>query len=434
MSKELIWKSDILLVLWAVIGLWAGEGYAQVSSKKPLAVHSKGPHWQSIWSKKMQGAISELAVSPQADVVIVATLPDSDSSSGKTPLLLRLGKNGQQHWQVRLKSPVREMDLSPDGSLLVVSHFDHQLQAYGSQGELLWNAPLSCKPIVLQSLKKILCYHDDHSDSQVAFDVLDWRGKKILSHPTRSEVVALKVAADQKQIGFVTAQGEVRVLNSEFQIIQSQQIEGEVIDVAVASSVPLPAASPPPLSIPQLLLKTTPQTGDQALSHPQAQDLSAQFAVLYRDLEKNLKVSVFNSSAQLIQTLAPSFKAQQLELSAQGSILYYYGNTSQGQWVGSSQAPFKKEDWKRGEKIPSDYIAPLHVGSDTVWMGYEKQVSNQRESRLLALNTGGDVSWDLSIPKASQAYIYTHHPVFSLPGVLVATDDGKLSLFQWMNP
>ena len=416
MSKELIWNSYILLILSGVTALWGGDSFGETGIKKPFSTPIKSPHWRSVWSKKMQGAISELALSGHGDVVLVATLPDSDLGNGpKTPLLFRLGKNGHQDWQVRLKSPVQEMDLSADATLAVTSQLDRQLMAYGVNGELLWSLPASCKPMILNSLKKILCSHDDPASSGVAFDVLDWKGKKLLSYPARGDLLALKVSWDEKRTALGFAQGDVVVLDSEFQSLISKRIEGEIIDVAVSSLLPVSSTLNP--------FAAEKVSGKE-------QEVSAQVAVLYRDLEKSLKITLLDSSGKVIQTLTPSFKAQQLEMSSQGNALYYYGNTSQGQWVGSVKTPFKQEEWKRGEKTPSDYIAPLHVGSSGVWMGYEKQLTDQRESHLLSLNSQGEVRWDLSIPRSPQSYIYTHRPVSLLPGVVVATDDGKLSLLQ----
>ena len=389
------------------------------SVKKVHLPPPKLPRWSQSWSKKMQGAIAELSVSHSGEVVLAATIPDLDLQGAvKTPLLIRLGQNGHVDWQTQLKSPVKEMDLSADGSLAVTVTYDHLLQAYSPKGQVLWSVPALCKPIILNGPKKILCYHDDDAEPKIAFDVFDWKGKKLLSYPIEGDIFTLKISSDEKWVLLGLSHGEVALLNSEFQLVRTQQLEGEVIDVALASSA----------------------EGSKTLGDPshgmEPRGLSgtgAHFAVLYRDTEKNQKITLFNSSGGVMGTVSPTFKAQQLEMSWDGLSIYYYGNTSQGQWAGGMKAPFKKESWRRGEHDSSDYSAPIHVFAHGIWMGYEKQAEQQRESHILALNAQGDVSWDISIPKSPEAYIYTHRPVSSPSGIVVATDDGRLSFFRLMN-
>jgi hypothetical protein len=418
-SKELIWKSYILLNFFGFSALSAIASQGENSLKKANLSALKPPRWSQSWSKKMQGAISELSVSRSGEVVLAATIPDLDLPGGvKTPLLLRLGKNGHADWQITLKSPVKEMDLSADGSLAVTVTYDHLLQAYSPGGQVLWSAPGLCKPMILNGPKKILCAHDDEAEPKIAFDVWDWKGKKLLSYPIEGDVFALKISPDEKWIALGLSNGEVLLLNSEFQLVSKKQLDGEVMDVALASS-------------PDLASSSVDSSSGSALKGGSRG--GAHLAVLYRDSEKNQKITLLDAAGGVIQTIAPSFKAQQLEVSLDGQAVYYYGNTSQGQWAGGVRAPFKQETWKRGEHDSSDYSAPIHVFSHGIWMGYEKHTDQQRESHILALNSQGEVSWDIAIPKSPEAYIYTHRPVSSPSGIVVATDDGRLSFFKLMN-
>jgi hypothetical protein len=83
-----------------------------------------------------------------------------------------LGSQGRLLWQNKMRFPVKELDLSKDGSLSVVGTFGNEILGLNAKGKTLWSVEATCKPIILNESKRVLCYHDDDAEPSVAFGVL----------------------------------------------------------------------------------------------------------------------------------------------------------------------------------------------------------------------------------------------------------------------
>jgi hypothetical protein len=344
----------------------------------------------------MPGAISDLSISKDGKVVMVATSPDHDiATSARQYLISRVSASGKIQWGRPVKSPTKEIDVSADGTLVVFINYANQLTGMNARGKELWSVQAMCRPIILSALKKIICYHDDDGEPKVGFDLFDWSGKKISSYPIQTDILALKVAEDEKRWAIGLAEGQVIYFGEDLRPAWTKQVSGEIVDVSVSSGE------------------------------------NPTIAVLYKTKKKTQEIILFDSKGESQGLIKPSFRSLQVEMAPQGKFVFYYGNSADGQYVGSASLETYKEIWRRGGAIASDYSYSISVSSDLVLMGYEDITPSDRRSHLLAFEYDGKMKWDLPLSTDEGAYIYTHR-IAAHPSVLaVGTDDAQVSVFSF---
>ena len=135
-----------------------------------------------------------------------------------------------------MPAQIKSQTLSDDGSLAVIATYDDQIRGYNRSGKQLWDAEAFCKPIVLSSLKKVLCFHDDDAEPELGFEVFDWQGKKLSDFPIQNDALVLKVAPDEKHFIMALTHGHVLVFDSHFKPIAKKTVSGEIVDVAITSA------------------------------------------------------------------------------------------------------------------------------------------------------------------------------------------------------
>lgn len=352
---------------------------------------------QPVWVKKLRGVVSDLALSQDGKTILVATSPDGElAGSSKHYLLTRWNSQGKQIRELKLKSPTREVDLSSDGSLAVVSNYENQLIGFSSKSNILWTSEGTCRPSLLQLFKKIVCYHDDDAEAGIGFDTYDWKGKKTFSFPIETDIVAFKAAMSQKFFAFALAGGQLVVLDAENHSILRKVVEGEIVDVALS-----------------------------------AQD-QPQVAALVR-YKSNLQVYTFDSQGNSLGVISPSFPATQVELSPQGGQVFYYGNSAAGQFVGSGVLPGKVESWKKGVSLETEYTSLIYVGAAWVLVGLEESSLNLGEPRkenLIAYDYQGSALWRFVLPIKSEAYLYTYRVSDAAQLIVAGVDNAQLVAFK----
>ena len=382
--------------------LWITASGCTWGNQKPPVVKAEPPEKlenplaiQFLWSRQMEGAISDISLSGKLDMV-VTTQPDVGiEKSAKTYLFSRLNSFGQLQWQQPLQSPVRDLDVSEDGLLTVLSNYEHQLIGMDPLGKVLWSIEGLCKPKVIQSLKQFLCYHDDDSEADVGFDVINWEGKKIASYPIHEDILAFKVSDSKKNAAIGLAKGKIALFRSgQIKPLWQRSVEGEVIDIAVSS-------------------ETNPKV-----------------AVLFQDNTRTQKMAVYSFKGDLLARSAPSFHSIQIEFSPQGQAVFTYGNTSQGQNIGFYPAPIYEEQWKRGGSLSAVYSSSIKVTSDLVILGFEDSSVGKPKIHLLFFNHQGGLRADLPVISEEAAHLYTYRLSKNSDFLAVATDDGLIHSYR----
>lgn len=364
---------------------------------------------KSLWSKKMRGAISGLSISATGNALVVATSPDPDiENSAKHYLLSRWDSAGRLVWEFPVQFPVRDQDLSEDGALLVVSNYENQILGFNSQGKVLWKVEGTCRPHILHS-QRILCYHDDDAEPGIAFDIFDGSGKKLQSFPISGDVLGLKISEDEAHLALALTGGHLLLLQMDsqgmWQKSWQKRVDGEVIDLAVSSGN------------------------------------ATQVAALFRDADKKQKIGILNADGNPLGEVVPSFLVTQLEMEASGNFLFYTGTSALGQYVGSAEARSSKESWRRGVAMGSEYSASIALSkgpassnsgnSVWAWFGFEERVPEGRQSRLIALDQGGQERARLELYSDEESDLYLHKVASRSSLIVVSTDDARISLFSY---
>ena len=411
MSKEIILKVGVL-ICFSVVTFDLAYASRRLKGQK---VPPSGP--VRLWTQRMKGAISGLALSRSGKQILVATHPDGDiPGSAKHALLSLWSTQGKVIWEQRPGVPIKDFAVSSEGELVVLSTYGDELIGMDARGHRVWTTNGLCKPFVIQESKRILCYHDDDSESQVAFDVLDWNGKKLSNFAIEGDIVAFKLSEDQKSLVIGLTGGEIVVFDSDFQPLWRKKLGGEVIDLGLSNLIVDSSVSPLP--------SPAPSSTSGSRFH---------VAALIRSENQAQKVEFFNELGRSIGEVTPTFPVEQVELSGTGNFAFYYGNSSSGQWVGGASLSGAKELWKQGENSFSRYSGSINLSPGLAWVGVERAVEKpiHRESRIVVFDEDGKKKYDLGLPKDDTAYIFSHRISMVPNWFVVGTDDAKLSVYRY---
>jgi len=205
-----------------------------------IKIESSHPHeskrtWTEGWSTRLDGFVSDLNISVDGSSILLATVPDSeaDAPNPQVPLITTFNQAGQKLWSKKT-APVRAQTLSDDGKLVLTANHGDQLVAMDSLGKELWSVNATCRPLILPGAQKILCYHDEDAESDIAFDIFDLKGKKLLSYPVSSDVLTLKLSRDKQNILLGLTHGEMILIGPDFKTKWKRKLNGEIVDLAVS--------------------------------------------------------------------------------------------------------------------------------------------------------------------------------------------------------
>jgi hypothetical protein len=365
-------------------------------SSETLKVTTKLP---LLWSKTMRGAISGLSMAKNGQAILVATSPDPDIVGSASSFLLSwLDSRGKLVWRKKLASPIKDQDLSPDGKFAVVTNYSDEVMAYNEQGKQMWTQKGTCRPYVLPLTRKTLCYHDDDPESDIAFDVFDLRGEKVLSYPISADILSLKYTSDERYFVLALTRGWVVLLDSEFRLVWERKVEGELIDVSVSS-------------------------GDR----PTVSALFRSFASGRQDPSPSA-LALFDLQGNMKGRLALEIQPIQLEFSSQGNHLALYGNGKSGQHLQVLNFPLPGELSRWRWPASSDYSIQMASVGEGVFMGIENPIS--RRNHLLYFENSGKQVLNWEIPGDERTYLYAYRVSQQAKRVAIATDDGKIAVFR----
>jgi hypothetical protein len=383
------------IVAACVSGLLAGCA----SSKTPgFDAATRPGEVQKLWSRKLSGLLTDLSVSRDGSRLLVSTIPDPDRDGGQRGNAVALWNNaGKKVWELPVESQTRAQALSGDGRLAVISNYREEVIGIGAEGQVLWKADGTCRPFVLDEPKRVLCYHDDDADPKVAFDVFDWKGKKLLSYPIANDVLALKLAEDARFFAVALTHGQVILFGAaDFRSDWQRHVPGEILDVAVSSG-PAP-----------------------------------QVAVLYHTAKQGQLVALFDRDGKLRGQGRPEAHVEQVEIAPSGNGVLVYGNGPKGQHLALLARDAKgklAEAWHRADPRYADYSSSLIATQELTIIGFESVKPTERQSHLVAFDYDGKMKWNIPLVTEEGAYLYaqSYSPESSFLGV--GTDDSVLSAY-----
>lgn len=385
----------------------------EVSEQNSLATH--------LWSQKMPGFVTDLKLSKNGKFILAATVPSDEESSAPTnPFVLLFSKQGEEVWRLPLKSKIKDLEISESGEFAVMSTYDEKLSGIDQAGKVQWSYGALCKPMLLNRVKRVLCYYDDDSRPGVAYDLFDWSGKKLETYRTGREVLTLKVARDESHFLIALNRGELVRLNSEMKEVFKKTVPGEIVDAAITGEGPGGGMI-------AVIYNVHPGTGS-------APAVGAEGAPL-----KGQSLALLDKQGNTLAQVQLSQHTEQVSFSEKADTVLVYGNGPQGQYLASYKlepgtAPAVKlaKGFFYRDQHFADYSSPMVVSRDEVLVGFEDIYSpstKSRHSHLFSFDMKGKVTWHLPLHTEDGAYLYAKATA-SDPFLVVATDRGQLAGYQ----
>ena len=364
-------------------------------------VEESAHHIERLWTKRVGGVITDLSVSRNGQNIVIATSPNPDvPGGGEHHTMAKFTRDGHMVWRKPLKVPVRAQSISGDGSLIVASTYDDRITGYNAAGKPVWAVNGLCKPILLERIRKIVCYHDDDAESSIAFDVFGWNGQKILSYPIPDlDILALKISEDDRNLAIALTGGHVLLFDPDYKIVWDKKVSGEISDVSVSSG-------------------KTPEV-----------------AVLYTSGTRE-KISVLDAGGTVVTLGEPHAHVEQIEISPTASDVFTFGNGPQGQYLAlypllpGAPPSVLKTKWERLEPRRSDYSSSIIVSQDRIIVGIEDLVDTDRHTHLLGFDFDGNQKWSIPVIVEEGVYLYEQDFASENPLLAITTDDGVLSVFK----
>lgn len=356
---------------------------------------------RELWHKRLSGYVSDLQVAPNGQALLVATLPNYEREDGaRDNSLIYFDRQGHQRWQLRMPTAVKSLALSASGDLAIVSTHDDKLRAFNAAGKNIWTVEGTCKPLLMNQLKKVICYHDEDAEPQVAFDVYSFDGKKLSSVPARHDILALTLSEDERNLAIGLAKGQLSLFSPELKPRWQAEVGGEIIDLGVSRG-----------------------------SEPKV-------AVLF-GRGKAQRIAIFSQRGVKIADVALEFHADQVEFShgPEGGILVY-GNGANGQILASyAVGDGLKPRWRQADPVAANYTPQMYIeGPDRVLIGFEANRADGRENQIRSYDHKGALRWSLTLHGDEDSYLYAESFAPRSSVFAAANDDGTLGVYQLGSP
>lgn len=375
---------------------------SQVAVKSPIADPTDA---RRLWSSRLAGLITDLSVTRNGQGVLVATVPDAERESGQTGFhSTLLNREGKVLWDHLQNARVKSQSIAADASLAVFSTFNEKVSALDGSGKPAWETDAGCRPIVLTSRRVILCYHDDDATPGLAFEVLDWTGKRGVSRTVSGDVLALKVSQDERSIAVGATRGQVFGFDSDFQPVLKKKLPGEVVDLSVSSGT------------------------------------SPRIVVLSSRPAQGQRLTVLDWTGAVIAEARPAQQLEQVEMAPNGESFFAYGNGPRGQALmfyespvistpsGQEPVPLQPK-WTQRNPRHADFSSPLLTGERRVIVGIESLSGGFRETRIQSFDFEGKPLWTVPIGTEEGAYLFSHSLDDGGSFLVVGSDDSALTAF-----
>ena len=392
------------------------------------AVEDHGPPGRisALWKKRLNGYVTDLAVSADGKALLVASAPNHDAADGSREYRVRrFDAAGEEDWSVRPSAPVKSLAISRDGKVSVVATYDDTITAYDEDGDILWTVEATCRPVLLARAAKFVCYHDDDAEPRVAFDVFDLAGKKLLSHAIQQDILALKVSRDERNLAIALTGGQVVLFGPDFKPVWQRTLAGEVSDLDVTSGPePRVAALFQPEFHPG---SPAPAAGGSARERERAR----------AGRHAPQRIALIDPAGRSQIDAEPAQFCEQVTFTDNGDGVVVHGNGSQGQYVGvftvpaAGKGPFRAR-WSKVVPHFSDNSARLMVAPGQVIVGFEEATQFSRQSRLMSLGSArGNDRWSVPIQTDEGAYLYTDGVAGDGRFLVIGSDDGRVAAFRF---
>jgi len=286
-----------------------------------------------------------------------------------------------------------------------VNNYDGKLVLYDRSGSALWTVEGGCRPWILNTTKKILCYHDDDTKPSFAYDAYNFEGKRVGRFPIKSDILALKISDDERWFAVALAGGRALVFGNpttgDFQAEKEWKVPGEILDLSISNGE------------------------------------SPTLAAISIDLKKGQTLSIFEARKKEIASMRLSYHVEQVETFPTGKLVAVSGNSPRGKYLAVHPDYAGTLQWQKLDSRYADYSLAIRVGEDRILAGFEQVGSSgassstkSRSSKLVALDIEGKLRADLPLKTAEGAYLYSfsYSPDRSLLGV--GTDDKRVQLFE----
>lgn len=394
-----------LLGAFSVFGALGCGGCSSTSDKSDLPFERSNQKmgFSSLWQEEFPGPITDIALAKKSGDLVVASIPDVDA--GGKHLLTLLSRDGKKVFQFPSPFPVKSLDIADDGSRVVVNNYDGKLVSYDRAGTPVWTVEGGCRPWILNTTKKIICYHDDDTKPSYAYDAYDFDGKRVGRFPIKADILALKISEDERWFAIALAGGRVLVFGNpttgDFRAEKEWKVPGEILDVSISN-------------------------GDEPT-----------LATISIDLKKGQTLSVFEARKKEVASMRLSYHVEQVETFPTGKLVALYGNSPRGQYIAVHSGYDGTLQWQKLDPRYADYSLAIRVGEDRILAGFEQvgavsstASTKTRSSKLIALDIDGKLRADLPLKTAEGAYLYSfaYSPDRSLLGV--GTDDKRVQLFE----
>jgi hypothetical protein len=374
---------------------------------------------RKLWTRKSPGLLTDLNISRDGSTVLVATIPDRDAveigANRSRNFATIFSSAGKTLAQIEMPAQIKSQTISADGSLSIIATYDDVIRGYNRAGEKVWEHEGICKPIALSSLKKILCFHDDDSDPELAFEVLDWSGNKVGSYSVKLDSLMIKVSQNEKYFVVGLNHGKVLLFDSTFKLVWQKSVDGELTDLAISSA----ESGQPTVAALYNVKKKKRKRG----------------AKLARtgEMSSQQKIDLFPTNGKAPTLLPIHSRLDEVDLSADGQALFGYGNDADGQVIVRISEDKNAKDtliWKRGDPKPAEYSSQLLSSQEWVWIGFEDMNSTSRHSHVLGFDGDGGVKTNIIVPSEEGSYLYAYSYADRAHILAVGSDDGRLSLFE----
>lgn len=366
--------------------------------KKPelFTESSKKLALRSLTEKKFQGNLGDIAISNLTGYTLVSSIPDLEQG-GKHTLTL-LDDSGRVQFQQTQSAPIRNIAISDDGNFIITEQYEAGLKGLNQKGEEIWKTEVNCQPKILNTIQHFVCVHDDDTKPAIAFDIYTFKGQKILTFPSKADILQLKVSADEKWIAIALIGGVVQLISVDpslkFEVKNEYKVTGEILDVSISNGV------------------------------------NPVIAVLSTSIKTGQLVSFFGTGNSKTTSLLPQSHVEQVELNSNGDKVFLYGNSPKGQNLLAYSTLNSTLIWSKKEPRFADYSLKIDVTDSMVILGIEDEVEGGRRSRVLLLDHEGSKLAEIPIQTNEGAYLYHFNYSRQKSILAVGSDDKMLRLFS----
>jgi hypothetical protein len=256
---------------------------------------------------------------------------------------------------------------------------------------------------VIELSERIFCYHDDDPVAKLAFEVYSFDGKKIATQTTKEDVLFYKFNSDRTALALGFVGGVIRTYDSALHATGEFRVSSqELVDLSV---------------------------------YKDHGDLRLAALGFNRERGQELIIAEKTSNSKdfkILEALPRSPFVNQVEFSQEGQAVMVYGNNLQGQILGRyefAQGHWSLA-WEKKDPYYADYSHSIRVMNSYLLAGFEKNKGDRRVSKLLLIDSLGQLKTDLDFETKEGAYLVQFGGDRSGSSIIIGTDDKKLSSYQ----